>query len=60
MIATDIMASNGVVHLIDTVLLPPSVKKSLGMDTDRGEKDIVTTAVESNSFPTLVAAVKAT
>lgn len=57
--ATDIMASNWVVHLIDTVLLPPSVKESLWMNTDRGAKDIVTTAVESNAFPTLVAAVQA-
>lgn len=27
--AADIMASNGVVHVIDTVILPPSIKKAL-------------------------------
>jgi transforming growth factor-beta-induced protein len=44
--ATDIMASNGVIHVIDTVILPPSM-------------DIVDTAVSAGSFKTLVAAVKA-
>ena len=29
--AADIKASNGVIHVIDTVLLPPSVAKSLGL-----------------------------
>lgn len=27
--AANIMASNGVVHVIDTVILPPSIKKAL-------------------------------
>ncbi|MHC4934086.1 MAG: fasciclin domain-containing protein [Planctomycetota bacterium] len=44
-IAADIPASNGIIHVIDTVLLP--------------RKDIVQTAVEAGSFKTLVAAVEA-
>ena len=43
---TDIMASNGVIHVIDTVILPPSM-------------DIVDTAAANPQFKTLVAAVKA-
>ena len=42
---TDIQASNGVIHVIDTVLLPPS--------------DIADTAVAAPDFKTLVAAVTA-
>ncbi len=41
----DIVASNGVIHVIDTVLLPPS--------------DIVDTAIADGRFTTLVAAVQA-
>jgi transforming growth factor-beta-induced protein len=44
-IITDIECSNGVIHVIDTVLLPP--------------KDIVETAVADGRFETLVAAVTA-
>ena len=43
--ATDIPASNGVIHVIDKVILP--------------RKDIVDTAVSAGSFKTLVTAVKA-
>jgi uncharacterized surface protein with fasciclin (FAS1) repeats len=43
-IKTDIKASNGVIHVIDTVILP---------------KDIVDTAIAAGAFETLVAAVKA-
>ena len=43
-IKTDIKCSNGVIHVIDTVILP---------------KDIVDTAVAAGAFKTLVAAVKA-
>ncbi len=45
-ILTDIKATNGVIHVIDSVILPPS-------------KDIVTTAVEDGRFTTLVTAVEA-
>jgi transforming growth factor-beta-induced protein len=43
--ATDIEAFNGVIHVIDTVILPPA--------------DIVDTAIAAGSFETLVAAVQA-
>ena len=59
--ATDIECSNGVIHVIDTVLLPT---KDAGSDAKVGdkemsEKDIVETAIASGKFDTLVAAVKA-
>lgn len=46
-IKTDIVASNGIIHVVDSVLMP-SMKK-----------DIVDTAISTNMFNTLVAAVKA-
>ncbi len=54
-IATDIEASNGVIHVIDTVLLPPTEQASVSTD----KKDIVDTAVADGRFKTLVAAVQA-
>ncbi|MEP3481730.1 MAG: fasciclin domain-containing protein [Fuerstiella sp.] len=45
-VTTDIGTSNGVIHVIDSVILP-------------ADKDIVDTAVGAGSFNTLVAAVKA-
>ncbi len=45
-IITDIRATNGVIHVIDSVILPPSM-------------DIVETAVADGRFTTLVAAVQA-
>lgn len=56
---TDIMTSNWVIHLIDEVLLPPSVRQTLWLPGDRGTENIVTTAVNNGSFSTLVAAVQA-
>ena len=44
-VKADISASNGVIHVIDSVILP--------------KKDIVDTAIEAGSFKTLVAAVQA-
>jgi uncharacterized surface protein with fasciclin (FAS1) repeats len=44
--ATDIRCSNGVIHVIDAVILPSS-------------KDLVATAVEAGSFKTLAAALQA-
>jgi transforming growth factor-beta-induced protein len=50
-IITDIVASNGVIHVIDSVLLPPQEEESLGT--------IVDIAVADGRFETLVAAVVA-
>lgn len=51
-ILTDIEASNGVIHVIDTVILPPSMKAE-------AKKDIVDIAAADGRFTTLVAAVQA-
>jgi transforming growth factor-beta-induced protein len=51
-IITDIEASNGVIHVIDTVLLPPAEEAMM-------EKDIVDTAVADGRFTTLAAALTA-
>lgn len=58
-IKTDIDASNGVIHLIDEVLLPPSVREDLWLPTDRWDENIVQTAIDNGSFPTLVTAIQA-
>ncbi|BAN04344.1 hypothetical protein YM304_40300 [Ilumatobacter coccineus YM16-304] len=62
--AVDVDASNGVIHVIDSVLLPPADD---AMEEDAMEEDamadepgtIVDVAVEAGSFTTLVAAVQA-
>lgn len=45
-VATDVAASNGIIHVIDSVIMPP-------------QADIVDTAVGAGSFDTLVTAVQA-
>ena len=52
-IATDIEASNGMIHVIDGVLLPPSSAESAA------EPTIVDIAVEDGRFTTLVTALEA-
>jgi len=49
-VTTDIKCSNGVIHVIDAVILPPAKSAA---------KDIVDTAVGAGGFSTLVAAVTA-
>ena len=66
--ATDIVASNGIIHVIDSVIVPASVDAAkLSMapatevmtETAKAEMDIVDTAVAAGSFKTLVAALTA-
>lgn len=51
-IVTDIEASNGVIHVIDAVLLPPA-------EPVAASGNIVETAISAEAFTTLVAAVQA-
>ncbi len=50
---TDIMADNGIIHVIDAVLMPPK-------ESEQPTMNIVETAVEAGSFTTLAAALQAT
>ncbi len=52
-ITTDIQTDNGIIHVIDAVLLPPA---DMGMPTS----NIVETAIANGNFTTLVAALQAT
>ena len=66
-VAADIEASNGIIHVIDTVLLPPAPEPEAAMESEADEDmdeseapgTVVEVAVASGSFPTLVAAVQA-
>ena len=58
-ITTDIEASNGVIHVIDFVLLPPADEAmDEDMDEAMAELDIVDTAIAAGGFETLIAAVQ--
>ena len=61
-VQTDIAATNGTIHVIDAVLLPPAAPAPVLPPTGAAlaaDKDIVDTAVGAGSFSTLVAAVQA-
>lgn len=58
-VITDIEASNGVIHVIDSVLLPPSMEQGdTGEEMMTEEKTIVDIAVEDGRFTTLVTALQ--
>jgi transforming growth factor-beta-induced protein len=62
--AVDVMATNGVIHVIDTVLLPKDLKLAAApaqatTPAPAATKDIVDTAVGAGSFKTLAAALGA-
>jgi transforming growth factor-beta-induced protein len=52
-IATDVEASNGVIHIIDTVLMPSDMK------AEASKPDIIETAVKDGHFTTLAKALTA-
>ena len=61
-VATDVLATNGVIHVIDSVILPPSMNPSPTQPDEPTApqlSDIVDTAVAAGSFSTLVTAVQA-
>ncbi len=71
-IATDIEASNGVIHVIDAVILPPAAEAEAAATPEATEEaaeeasddamagmNIVETAIAAGNFTTLVAAVEA-
>ncbi len=57
-VKTDIVCSNGIIHVIDAVILPPE-KNQQASATSTAKADVVDTAVAAGSFKTLVAAVQA-
>jgi transforming growth factor-beta-induced protein len=58
--AVDVKASNGIIHVIDTVLLPPAAAApATTVAPAAALKDIVDTAVGAGSFKTLAAALTA-
>lgn len=62
-IAVDVAATNGTIHVIDKVLLPPEVTSSDQTDTTPAEPvalNIVDTALAAGSFNTLAVALEAT
>ena len=56
-VITDIIGSNGVIHVIDSVILPTEIAASLS--SPEATKTIVDIAVEDGRFETLVAALQA-
>jgi uncharacterized surface protein with fasciclin (FAS1) repeats len=60
-VSTDIEAANGVIHVIDTVIMPTVADGEAMTETAAAVqlKDLVDTAVAAGSFTTLVAAVQA-
>ncbi len=58
-IITDLIGSNGVVHVIDAVLLPPAEEQTQSAPSDVGSDTITGIAAADGRFTTLVAALQA-
>ncbi len=65
-VTTDVLATNGVIHVIDAVILPPAnvaapapTLPTTGADLQGKKMDIVDTAVNAGSFKTLATALTA-
>jgi uncharacterized surface protein with fasciclin (FAS1) repeats len=59
-VITDIEASNGVIHVVDAVIIPPAEPtEEEAMAAEMPANDIVDTAVANGNFTTLVAAFEA-
>jgi transforming growth factor-beta-induced protein len=58
-IRPDVMASNGVIHVLDSVILPPSMTAQAAPPAMGETVDIVDTAVAAGSFSTLTTALDA-
>jgi len=59
-IITDIEGSNGVIHVIDAVILPPTEEESMNDDEmEKMDQTIVDIALSDESFSTLVTALQA-
>jgi len=55
-VATDVRATNGIIHVIDAVLLPPADEEAPAPELD----SIYNTAIAAGNFKTLVAALQVT
>lgn len=55
-VSTDVETSNGVIHMIDAVILPPSMAQA---EEKMEAKDIVDTAIAAGNFKTLATALEA-
>jgi transforming growth factor-beta-induced protein len=58
-VTPDVMASNGIIHVIDTVIMPPSMAAAPAPAPEALTTDIVDTAVAAGDFNTLAAALTA-
>lgn len=58
-IITDITASNGIIHVIDAVILPPSMTEAAAEEEMAEARSIAEIAAEDGRFTTLLAAVEA-